>query len=569
MPKETYTADLRMSTAPGTDGLLIGPLEVRGKMRTYFSEVALWQDIGLGDDDFYSIYFKFYNGGDLLDLHERYHNELLPVPESFTVRYLQRGVIPGTDDEPEEWTPIYHRDIAMNNIFIHYPERPHSERAPRMGFEENAFPELVLGDFGQGGIHGDHVDTILGGRWSERGLEEWHDTYAIFSVVKELCLTHIHYEHHYGDTPEGIDCDEINGFMTPEHVPYSDDLFNVLRQWEYPNCKNSTIDNAQENGEEVVRNATLVPDLDEIVNDILPIARNHVQRFRAPRVDLRLDYYRSIDVSWTKPRRLMPYHWIGESLDTIQNKDEDDDSQHDDSQDNSGDQPNNADDLNTQGDDQNNGGEGGQDQDNGDEDNGDEDDEPINIEDESTDIIDNHKCPEPGPDAIKAKLKPLRELENKYPRYRRPHQRVMLHYRRPVMMNPKYPPNQPLRGIPPSPTPTASSSLSVIETPSTPSGQKSSTLSSLETMSTPSGLKDPTTAAPEGGGERGEDEDEEEEEEEREEGEVLVVAEEEAAQDKAEVLLRLEDSRHEDVTSEGSTHSNDRIRNFDFLEPPL
>ncbi|TRX94240.1 hypothetical protein FHL15_005008 [Xylaria flabelliformis] len=579
VPEEVVTADLRMSTAPNVEGPLIGPLEVRGKMRTYFSEVALWQNMG---HNAYSIYFKFYNGGSLAVLHERYNNELLPVPESFSTFTEELDLVPTTS-----------------------PENGGSEPTSRMGFEENAFPELVLGDFGHGGIHGDREDTILGGRWNSDELEEWHDTYAIFNVVKELCMAHIHYDHHNGDAPEAIDCDEINGFMTPEHAPYSDDLFNVLRRWEYPNCKNSSIDETQENDEEVVPNATLVPDLDEIVNDILPIARSHVQRFRVPRADLRLDYYRSIDVSWTKPRRLMPYRWMRLKSDPDEDEDEDDDSQQDDQNnggggaelqtgsaggsgtadhqraqdssihkndkssaialdgnlqgnENHGGDPMEANQSNGVNDDAAIGddiyGEGGPDQDNGDEDNGDEDGQRINIEEESTDIMDSHKCPEPSPRTNRDKLKELILLERQYPNCRPPHRVVMLHYRRPVMLNPKYPPNQPLRGIPPSPTPTASSSLSVLETPSTPT----------PTASTPPTQAHRTTAAPEGGREG-----EEDEEEEREAGEVLMIIEEEAAQDKAEVLLRLEDSRHEDVTSEGSTHSNDRIRNFEFLEPPL
>ncbi|KAI0547100.1 hypothetical protein F4679DRAFT_586834 [Xylaria curta] len=473
LPEEEVPHDLRLSTAPGVEGPLIGPLQVRGKMRTYFSEVALWQKIG---HNAYSIYFKFYNGRSLSYLHEAYYNELRPVPESFiwhllltlieAVRYLQRGVIPGTDDEPEGWRPIYNRDIAMNNIFIHYPERPDSEPTPRMGFEENAFPELVVGDFGQGNMEGD--DEIYGGRWNAYDLEEWHDTYPIFSIVKDLCLTHIHYDYHQGDTPEGIHCSEINGFMTPEHVPYSEDLLNVLRLWEYPNCKNSLIDMTQSNGDEVVPNFHLVPDLDEIVRDILPIARSHVRRFRTPGGDVRPDYYRSINVSWTKSRRLMPYRWIRLNTDPYDDDDEDEDEnnddQNDDSQTNSGDQSNSKNDSDMQsGDNQNDGSggaggsgitdhqsvqdssidkndessaivpdgnqkensnqngdamnvdqnngnndEGGQDRDNGVEGSGDEDDgDPEYDEDEgSTDII-PHKCPEPNPVTISSIFKLL------------------------------------------------------------------------------------------------------------------------------------------------------------------
>ncbi|KAI0457430.1 hypothetical protein F5B21DRAFT_464445 [Xylaria acuta] len=69
-----------MSTAPNSEGQLIGPLQVGGKMRTYFCEVALWQSIG---HNAYSIYFKYYNGGSLCDLWWAYQDELRPIPESF------------------------------------------------------------------------------------------------------------------------------------------------------------------------------------------------------------------------------------------------------------------------------------------------------------------------------------------------------------------------------------------------------------------------------------------------------------------------------------------------------
>jgi hypothetical protein len=74
-------------------------------------------------------------------------------------------------------------------VFIHYPPRNGPE--PMDGFEENAFPEIVLGDFGNGAIEGDDPDIVLPGCWYEEGvIAEWHDTYSIFQVAKTLCLAH-------------------------------------------------------------------------------------------------------------------------------------------------------------------------------------------------------------------------------------------------------------------------------------------------------------------------------------------------------------------------------------------
>lgn len=81
--------------------------------------------------------------------------------------------------------------------------------------------------------------------------------------------------------------------MKPEHAPYSDDLLNMLRLWEFPNCKDSMIDETQlnEDGEEIP-NIDLVPDLNDMVWTVLPFARSKVRRFRTPGGDVPPDYYR-------------------------------------------------------------------------------------------------------------------------------------------------------------------------------------------------------------------------------------------------------------------------------------
>ncbi|RYC62824.1 hypothetical protein CHU98_g3388 [Xylaria longipes] len=611
VPNREVPPDLRISNAPGADGPLIGPLEVEGRMRIYFSEVVLWQCIG---PNTYSIYFKYYNGAALTSLFYTYQNELRPVPESFiwhvfltlieAVRYLHRGVRPGTDDEPDEWTPLYHRDIAMNNVFLHYPERPDSEPCPQMGFEENAFPEVIVGDLGDGGIEGDDPDSYKGGRWNSDTLEEWQDTYAIFSVVKELCMAHIHWRITHKDfIPEGVDCDDINGYMEQGHVPYSDDLFNMLKLWEFENCKDSSIDETQpdEDGEEVP-NIDRVPDLNEIVETVLPVARRMVRRFRTPGGNVPPDYYRQIDVSWSKPKRLMPYEWVrlhprdgmpsrmngdDENNDSENNGSGDgggngnggdgsgvtnDSNVHDNSNQGSNNQNNVQNDSNSDGDNQNNGNQnndkdqsevanyfniiqdksgvanyfdvqGGGNQDGGNPDdsnqnNGndstiiqDEGGDPMDVDDQgnnnndsdiemgegdedqdsedgdnggsSVSSFDNHRCPEPNPESIRAMLNPLINLEGRYPAFRPKHRVVMLHYRRPLMLQVKRAPDKPLHGIPdspapsPPPSPPPSSPLSSLDSPSTPSNYKtvpgpetaSSSLSSLDSPSTPSQYK--------------------------------------------------------------------------------
>lgn len=82
--------------------------------------------------------------------------------------------------EPAAWTPIYHRDLVSsfalmltlrlssligvypqvkNNVFIHYPPNEPG-CVSRFGRESNAFPDIVLGDFGNSAIEGDDI-TLL------------------------------------------------------------------------------------------------------------------------------------------------------------------------------------------------------------------------------------------------------------------------------------------------------------------------------------------------------------------------------------------------------------------------
>ncbi|KAI0910345.1 hypothetical protein F4823DRAFT_561977 [Ustulina deusta] len=502
--------ELRISTAPQAEYRLPGARRVGRIPRTYFSELALWQDIGNGT---YSLYFDYYNGGTLGQLEEQYISRQLPIPEHFiwhvfltlieAVRYLHTGCLPGEDNEPHGWVPIHHRDIAPNNIFLHYAERPASEVAPPEGFQTNAFPEIVLGGFGHGAVEGDDARKIGWGRWNEIGeTAPWQDTYAVFSTIKRLC-------------------NEINDYIQGDDMPYSADLLTLLEAWEYGNCANSSITESQLDANGVsIPNRQLIPDLNDMVDMALPLARRVVRRYRRPGGVMPVDWYRQLDVSWTKPKSLMPYEWWplpnddeGENIvyqiiyggDEFDNDDDvyDDDDNRDDGSQSENDKDSDGKDIGKQdnnsqsgksensniqitggskkrssspdskkkgSDTKSNTSQGIKNQDGDNKPSGsqdsnsqagkspggdDPDDDGISDGSPVSDIPE-HECPQPNLETHLAKLQPLLRLEEDYPDFREPSRLVMLVYGLPSMSEIQYFPDRPAPDLPDSPPPTSS-----------------------------------------------------------------------------------------------------------------
>ncbi|KAJ2990930.1 hypothetical protein NUW58_g2716 [Xylaria curta] len=373
-------------------------------MRTYFPELVLYQTLG------------YYNGGTLGQLFDRYHEARRAIPEGFiwhvfstlveAVRYLQTGAEPGIDVPSPKWNPIYHRDISMANIFLDYPPRLDTVPEPPMGFEGNAFPEIIIGDFGQAATEED--EYFLPGRWSAATLESWHDTYAIYCVVKTLLLAHIPEETlRENNIPQGIPFDEINNWMHHDNNPYSDELINTISLWDYPNCETFLVDDFQMglDGDPVL-NYQLIPKFWEIETLLLPRMRIRAEAFRRPPSNVPSDYYRGIDVSWTKPARLMPYEWVPEPYIFVDDEVEEDDNNQ---------QDNNA---NVNNPDKNN--QGGGDQ-NGEKEN----------QEPSKPLV-KHKCLEPNHHSDWDQMSTIQYLETQFPLYRPRHRRVVLQYRAPV-----------------------------------------------------------------------------------------------------------------------------------------
>lgn len=86
-----------------------------------------------------------------------------------------------------------------NNVFINYPPRGPG-RIPRAGIEGNAFPEIVVGDFGYAGIQGDDPAILPVSIYpppdgddedSQGWMADWEDIFSVGSLLREMVMTHI------------------------------------------------------------------------------------------------------------------------------------------------------------------------------------------------------------------------------------------------------------------------------------------------------------------------------------------------------------------------------------------
>ncbi|KAI0195558.1 hypothetical protein EV127DRAFT_477279 [Xylaria flabelliformis] len=433
--------EFRFSTAPQADRMLPKSCIVRNRTRIYFIELELWH--GLSPRTF-SLYLKFYNGGCLSDFLLTYRYNRRDIPEHFlwhtlltlieAVRYLKFGALPGTDDEDPNWIPIHHRDIACRNVFIHYLPREGPE--PEDGFEENAFPELILGDFGHGAVAGDR--EIKPGCWNREGeIAEWHDTYAIFDVVKRLCSL---------INDETAVMEYVNETLHEGELPYSDDLIEMLQIFEFPNFEDNNENKKVTSSQldpatgRMVPNYSYVPTMRRVVDEFLPIIRDKVQAYRSPAGGIPKGWWKRLDVSWTKPDPFMPYEWMTQGLpnpnDTKSQggktwSDSDLDQDGEDKSNKENEAPNGA----------------------PNDESGswsDSDPDSSSSEEESYEkgatekVKRAHKCEKPNPVSVRKKLKAIVLLAERYKRTRTrpPHHVVQLEYGQPIMTEIRRPPRR-------------------------------------------------------------------------------------------------------------------------------
>jgi hypothetical protein len=198
-----------------------------------------------------------------------------------------------------------------SNIFINYPPKGPG-RIPKAGLESNAFPEIVVGDFGAAAIEGDDPTALDHSRYhSPTGepdrhgfLEDWEDIFSVGEALREMAMTHIPYQG-FNDDHRPSDWTMQEASQYPVEAPYSEELVKLLEQFEYPNM----------NREEVrdLRGAvyTTFPSPEELRDVYLPQAQARVAAFRNP-AQRPAGYYDGLDVSWTRPGELFPFSYIME-----------------------------------------------------------------------------------------------------------------------------------------------------------------------------------------------------------------------------------------------------------------
>lgn len=213
---------------------------------------------------------------------------------------------PGACTPLPGWLPIYHRDICESNVFIHYPPTRGSDLEMH---RTRAFPQIVLGDFGESAIHGDDPSTVQDGIPPASSispeLREWTDVHQFGCLLRLLCMAHV-------DLDEYSDDDEEEGYGIQDNEEswerdrpdsqmlkycndygrqgiYSEGLIQLLQMFERPDLDTS-----------ILKQTQFVPTMEWVASIFLPIVRNRVQLLRQPEIPM-VAYFRGLDVSWTRP----------------------------------------------------------------------------------------------------------------------------------------------------------------------------------------------------------------------------------------------------------------------------
>ncbi|RYO75971.1 hypothetical protein DL766_008256 [Monosporascus sp. MC13-8B] len=302
---DTYNYDLPeelcISTASGAEVEL--PWD-----STRFNTLSLWQAL---DKGYYSLYFEL----------------------AEAIRFFNFGAEPGADNGKVPWNVTYHRELAPNNICIHYPSRSGAGRPPRTGFFENAFPDIVVIDIGLSALESDDDALLRPAIFRDKNeADEWEDIYMMGKILRQLCQTHIPIPiddndfDDWGDRPECVRMATVNNYLNAADTRYSNQLIATLKEFEWPNCETQRDVMGTQVGPSgrVVPNHEYTPDARWVADVLLPLARQKVREYRNPRAGYPPDYYRRLDVSWTKPANLMPFVYDFDSapLEDISSEDE-------------------------------------------------------------------------------------------------------------------------------------------------------------------------------------------------------------------------------------------------------
>ncbi|KAK8016860.1 hypothetical protein PG993_015049 [Apiospora rasikravindrae] len=318
----------------------------------------------------YSLYFEHSNGGTLADVRDAYRAARRRVPEHFiwhvaaqlceALAHLYHysdtddNRVPDSDPDSEaeeeeeesgagsegergegerERPTVYHRNLFAANVAVHY-RSPKGGPKPR-GERTNAFPEIRLGGFGRAFIEGDPIQHVRPRAWDgdaeDAFPEEWEDVAALGTILRELATTHIiapHPELSSGAVANhinrirvgcanGVEYGRSSARYDPQSRPYTKDLIKVLHafEWtgmtEHPDLR---LCDARADGSFGYQD---LPPMRWIAHKLGPMAQgivafqdrlmSHSSSSSAREDDPEAHSYRNLDVSWTKPSRLMPF----------------------------------------------------------------------------------------------------------------------------------------------------------------------------------------------------------------------------------------------------------------------
>ncbi|KAK8136697.1 hypothetical protein PG984_004637 [Apiospora sp. TS-2023a] len=261
----------------------------------YFPHLVHWQKLGSDDSPVWSLYYKFCNGGDLRQIEALHIKKGIRVPEHFiwnvaeqlggALAWINFGRPRGADstaDQPD-WRRVTHRDFHMNNMWVHYPYSQKG-RPPKKGERANAFPDIIAGDFGES-----HIDA-------------WQDIYGMGECLRRLAITDY--------SEDELDRTNIDDYSIRALIAdadgqggpgYSDSLVDMLEGFEWKQDGNDILLVADER-DDGSHGYDGLPDISWVVDKMLPLARDKVAELADAAPD-----YASLDMSWTKPGRLMPY----------------------------------------------------------------------------------------------------------------------------------------------------------------------------------------------------------------------------------------------------------------------
>ncbi|KAH8745254.1 hypothetical protein F5883DRAFT_702909, partial [Diaporthe sp. PMI_573] len=246
-------------------------------------------------------------------LQKKYTDIRVAVPEHFIwlvaeqlclaiawLHFGERPDIPG-HRAPGNWTTLYHRDIGPHNIFIQYrPRRP--GRLPAAVEESNAFPQIVLGDFGMGALTG---DVALRGEDAA-----WEDVHGVGLTLRYLCQAHLPVDKShvgaadYGNRrPDNIEMTEIN-VQDGSAPDLSNELINLLGMFEWDDMDTTSIYDMEPPEDAMGATSRWM------VDTLYPAARLQVAAYRNPPGGRPAGYFDELDVSWTRPEHLMPFVYV-------------------------------------------------------------------------------------------------------------------------------------------------------------------------------------------------------------------------------------------------------------------